>query len=80
MKEKSMQLKEAVLKSLEEINSPSTHRQIYYYIVDNNYYDFLNSKTPEATVSSTLGDFIRQNHPKVKRVKAKNNIFLYLLK
>lgn len=74
-----MQLKEAILKSLEEINSPATHRQIYYYIIENNYYDFIDSKTPEASVSSALGDFIRLNNLNIKRIKTKSNRFLYSL-
>jgi len=72
-----MTVKEAVLKSLKDIDSPSTYKMIYRHIVDNNYYDFHECKTPEATVSAILGDFIRYKDKKIKRVKTESNKFLY---
>ena len=54
-----MTIKEAILKSLDEINALTTYMDIYNYIVKNNYYDFGTAKTPSSTISALLGDFIR---------------------
>ena len=35
-------------------------------IVENNYYDFGLAKTPGATISAVLGDFIRNGDTRVK--------------
>ena len=53
-----MTQKEAVLKSLAELNKLSTYKDVCQHIQDHNYYDFGNALTPEATISAQLGDFI----------------------
>lgn len=42
-------------------------------------YDFGTAKTPSATVSALLGDFIRQGDSRVKRIKQKNGSYSYYL-
>jgi len=74
-----MTIKEAILKSLEELNDIATHKKVLEYIVSKKYYAFNKGKTPEATISAQLGDFIRKNDSRVKRVKGKGGIFLYYL-
>ncbi len=54
-----MTIKEAVIKSLDDINEPKTFMDVYDHIVKNNYYDFGTAKTPTGTVSALLGNFIR---------------------
>lgn len=64
-----MTLKEAILKSLEEINTLTNYTEVYNHIVNHNYYEFGAGKTPTSTVSSLLGDFIRNGDTRVKRIK-----------
>ena len=73
-----MTIKEAILKSLNGLEKPSTHSDIYHYIIQFNYYKF-QGKTPEATISSRLGDFIRNGDSRVKRTKGNGNFYLYYL-
>ena len=73
-----MTLKEAVLKSLDEIGGLTDYLKVYNHIVAKNYYNFGTSKTPASTVSRLLGDFIRKGDPRVKRTKQKG-VYLYYL-
>ena len=63
-----MTIKEAILRSLEDLKNPITHLDIYQNIIKKNYYNFVNAKTPEATISAQLGDFIRKGDTRVKRI------------
>jgi len=74
-----MTLKEAVLKSLEEINDITNYLSVYNHIVEKKYYDFGSSKTPTATVSAILGDFIRNGDSRVKRIKSEGGTYSYYL-
>ena len=74
-----MTIKEAILKSLEDLQKPSNHKDIFKNILLNKYYNFKTAKTPEATISALLGDFIRKNDTRVKRNKTKNGTYLYYL-
>ena len=47
-----MTVKEAILKSLEDLQKLSTHNKIYEHIVTKNYYDFGDAKTPASTISA----------------------------
>ena len=58
-----MTIKEAILKSLEDLEKTVTHWDIYENIKKQQYYDVLNAKTPESTISAQLGDFIRKANP-----------------
>jgi len=72
-----MTIKEAVLKSLEELKQPSTHIEVYEYLIKNNYYEFMKGKTPERTISAQLGNFIRSGDTRIKRIKGNGNYYLY---
>jgi len=74
-----MTIKEAILKSLKDLKKLSTHNDIYEHIIKEHYYNFGNAKTPHATVSALLGDFIRHNDERVKRIKGEKGAFLYYL-
>ena len=74
-----MQLNEAVLKSLEDIGQLTSYMEVYKNIKENNYYDFKEAKTPTATVSSLLGNFIRNGDTRVKRIKQTGDTYLYYL-
>ena len=74
-----MTIKEAILESLDEIKGLATHNAVYDYIIKNNYYTFEKGKTPGSTISALLGDFIRNNDARIKRVKGNGNFYLYYL-
>jgi len=74
-----MTLKEAVLKSLGELNKPSIYMDIYNHIEKNKYFDFGNSKTPFLSVSGILTDFIQKNDTRVKRIKIDGRTYSYYL-
>lgn len=74
-----MTIKEAILKSLDEINDLTTYMDIYNHIVKNNYYDFGTAKTPALTISALLGDFIRNGDTRVKRIKQEGGTYSYYL-
>ena len=74
-----MTLKEAVLRSLEELNKPSIYMDIYNHIDENKYFDFGNSKTPFLSVSGVLTDFIQKNDTRVKRIKSEGRTYSYYL-
>ncbi len=74
-----MTLKEAVLKSLGELNKPSIYLDIYNHIEQNGYFDFGNSKTPFLSVSGVLTDFIQKNDTRVKRIKNDGRTYSYYL-
>ncbi|MFP3632730.1 hypothetical protein SB776_39675, partial [Burkholderia sp. SIMBA_045] len=46
---------------------------------EKNYYEFLKGKTPGATISAQLGDYIRSGDSRVKRIKRSNGIYYYYL-
>src|SRR5690554_6017959 len=74
-----MSLKEAVLKSLEDINDVTNYWAVLEHINANNYYDFGEAKTPGSTVSAILGDFIRNGDIRVKRIKQNGSTYSYYL-
>ena len=74
-----MTVKEAILKSLEELNKPVNYNEIYNHIVKNNYYDFGESKTPALTISGQLTLFIQKGDNRVKRIKNSNGSYSYYL-
>lgn len=74
-----MQLGEAVLKSLEDIGKLTNYMEVYDNIKKNKYYDFKDAKTPTATVSTLLGNFIRNGDTRVKRIKQNGETYLYYL-
>ncbi|PIQ22476.1 MAG: hypothetical protein COW65_02910 [Cytophagales bacterium CG18_big_fil_WC_8_21_14_2_50_42_9] len=74
-----MTLKEAVLKSLEEINGLTNYSEVCKNIIEKKYYDFGAAKTPGSTVSALLGDFIRNGDTRVKRIKQDGGTYSYYL-
>lgn len=74
-----MTIKEAILKSLEDINNVTNYMSIYEHIVEKGYYDFGQAKTPPATISAQLGEFIRFGDSRVKRIKQTGGGYLYYL-
>ena len=74
-----MTVKEAILKSLEELNKLTNYNEIYNHIVKNNYYDFGKSKTPALTISAQLTSFIQKGDNRVKRIKNSNGSYSYYL-
>ena len=71
-----MTIKEAILKTLKDNKKLMTHKDVYQYIIKNKLAKF-EGKTPESTVSAILGDFIRKNDGRVKRIKISNATYLY---
>jgi len=75
-----MTIKEAILRSLEDLQQPATYLEIYKHIMDRNYYPHFESKeTPTNTVSAQLGDFIRKSDTRVKRIKLPTGTLGYYL-
>ena len=74
-----MTVKEAILQSLEDLQQPSNNKDVYQNILSKQYYDFKIAKTPEATISALLGDFIRKNDSRVRRTKANSGTYFYYL-
>ena len=73
-----MTIKEAILKSLEDLNRLANSVEICEHILQKKYSEF-GGKTPQATVSAQLGDFIRNGDSRVKRIKQKNGMYSYYL-
>lgn len=74
-----MTIKEAILKSLEDLKRIANYMEVHDHIIKNNYYDFKDAKTPASTISALLGDFIRLGDSRVKRIKGKGGTFSYYL-
>ena len=74
-----MTVKEAIVKVLEHQKTPLTYMEVHKLIVDNNYVDWSNAKTPSDTTSAQLGSFIRKNDTRVKRIKNRKGYFVYYL-
>ena len=75
-----MTIKEAILKSLDEIGKLTNYNEVTNHIISKKLYDFKVAKTPTATVSALLGDFIRLGDTRVKRIKESGSYFYYLTK
>lgn len=74
-----MTIKEAILKTLDEINGLATYMEVYNYIIGKGYYEFMEGKTPWSTVSALLGNFIRTGDTRVKRIKETGGTYSYYL-
>ncbi len=73
-----MKLKEALLKSLANINKPADYMTVYNHVIEKGYFNFGNSKTPESSVSAQLGQFIRDGDARVNRIKVNGSYAYYL--
>lgn len=78
-KRNKMTLKEAVLKSLEDINEIANYSTVLNHILAKGYYDFGDSRTPGSTISAVLGSFIRNGDARVKRIKEESGYYSYYL-
>lgn len=74
-----MTLKEAILKSLADINRLTNYLEIFKHIVAKKYYDFGTSKTPDMSVSGALTNFIQKGDTRVKRIKQEGGTYSYYL-
>jgi len=74
-----MTIKEAILKSLEDIGVLTNYMEVYDHIVKHEYYHFRTAKTPPATISAQLGEFIRNGDSRVKRIKQEGGSYAYYL-
>jgi hypothetical protein len=74
-----MTLKEAVIKSLEDIGKLTNYSEVLNHILVKKYFDFGTGKTPGSTVSACLGDFIRNGDTRVKRIKQDSGTYSYYL-
>lgn len=74
-----MTIKEAILKTLDDINGLTNYMDVYNHIVENGYYEFKEAKTPASTISALLGDFIRNGDTRVKRIKESGGTYSYYL-
>ncbi len=75
-----MTIKDAILKSLDDMKEPSTYKEIYEHIDSKGYYVFTRTKSPMNTVSSSAGSFIRNNDTRVKRIGTSGEYRYYLEK
>jgi len=75
---KNMTINDAILKSLEDLKEPQSYSDIYKHIKDNGYYTFTKGKTPDATISALLGNFIRDGDIRVRRIKTSKGFLYYL--
>ncbi|MBL7977551.1 MAG: hypothetical protein JNN12_04360 [Bacteroidetes Order II. Incertae sedis bacterium] len=73
-----MTIKEAIIKSLYDFGTLANSIEICDHILAKRYYEF-SGKTPHATISAQLGDFIRNGDTRVKRIKQGNGIYAYYL-
>ena len=73
-----MTIKEAILKALEELEGLVTYMDVYNHLLKNNYCEF-KGETPTATVSAYLGDFVRDEDTRVKRIKQTGGTYTYYL-
>ena len=75
-----MTVKEAALKSLDNLRRLASHNDVYEDLTANGYYTFTTNKTPTNYVSAVLGGFIRSKDKRVKRIYDRpNNRYLYYL-
>ena len=74
-----MTIKEAILKSLEDLKVPKSYMEIANHILEKKYCSFA-GETPHNTVSALCGDFIREGDSRVKRVKKEGAYLYYLTK
>ena len=75
-----MTIKDAILKSLEDLTIPTSSVGITEHILKNEYCPKLGGETPQSTVSAICGDFSRLGDARVKRIKEKGTYFYYLAK
>lgn len=73
-----MTIKEAIVKSLDNLKKIVNSIELCDYILKNEYATF-GGKTPAGTVSAQLGDFIRKGDKRIKRIKQSDGNYGYYL-
>ena len=72
-----MTIKEAILKSLEDLKEPSTSNDVFQHVIKKKYF---RATTPISAVAWELGKFIQDGDTRVKRVRRrKDNLSFYYL-
>jgi len=74
-----MTIKEAVLRSLEDLGGLTNYLEVCNNIIAKKYFDFGAAKTPAATISEALGEYIRNGDTRVKRIKQEGGGYGYYL-
>jgi hypothetical protein len=72
-----MTIKEAILKVLQDYKGALTYLQVLNKIDSKKYIDWQKAKTPSDTIGAALGDFIRLNDSRVKRIKGEKGYQYY---
>ena len=77
-----MTIKEAILKSLEDLGGLCPSTEVSQHIISKEYYDTTKwtQAQPTSVIAATLGNFIREGDTRVKRIKKENLFFYYLTK
>ena len=77
-----MTVKEAILRSLEDLGRLCSSNEVYKHVISKKYYDTTRwtQATPISVVAATLGNFIREGDTRVKRIKEKGTYLYYLTK
>jgi hypothetical protein len=73
-----MTIKEAILKSLEDIKGLANATEVYNHVVAHKYFKF-GAKNPSALVGSYLGEFIKNGDTRIKRQKITGESYKYYL-
>ncbi len=73
-----MALKEAIVKSLEDIGGLASYTDVYKHITSKKYFDFGGTKDPAGWVSAELGNFIRKGDTRIRRIKQNGSYSYYL--
>lgn len=71
-----MTIKDAILKTLNDLKSTLDYKDILSHIQTNNYYDFENDINAKGTIASVLTDLIQDGDPRVQRMKGEHT-YLY---
>ena len=74
-----MKLKDAIVKSLEEMGKITNLAEITNHITEKYYHDFAYTERPRANVSSALGNFKRSGDKRVLELHFIKNNYLYYL-
>ena len=74
-----MTIKDSIIKTLEVSTKLVTSTDVCNHIIAEKLYDFKIAKTPSATVSAQLGEFIRTGDSRVKRIKQEGGVYGYYL-
>jgi uncharacterized protein len=78
IKKQKMTIKEAILKTLDDIKDLANANEIYEHIIEKNYYKF-GAKRPLDVLSGDLRDLIKNGDSRIKRIKISGKTYKYYL-